>query len=361
MLMATLLFLAGCANVSPPQSPGGTGQARALPPSNEAPPARLPFAPPVSPRLPATLAPFEIAAGPDGNIWFTEFRANRIGSITPSGEISSFELGGGGFPERLSGGPDDAIWFTDPAGNRLGRLGMDGATAYVLLPTPQSGPAGITLGTDGNLWFTEHAANRVGRVTPLGTVTEFVLPHKGSPAGIVEGTDGEFYIAENGGNRIDRISMDGRVVEFPLPTPVRRPNDLTVTQDGSIWFTEIATDRIGRLTSGEVAEYELPVRGRPLGITAGPDGNVWVTVPHAHAVCKVARDGRAEAFFLPDRTRPGFIATGADGNLWFTEPDGMIGRVTPAGALVEFSARPSENARDESRAPELVRRLLIAP
>ena len=87
---------------------------------------------------------------------------------------------------------------------------------------------------------------------------------------------------------------------------------------------------------GELAEFPLPVGGTPLSITAGPASAMWVTVPSAHAVCKVTPDGRAMTFNLPDTVIPSFIAGGADGNLWFTEPTGKIGRLTPQGGLTEF-------------------------
>ena len=38
--------------------------------------------------------PFDITAGPDGNLWFTEFSADKIGRITPTGEIKEFPMPG---------------------------------------------------------------------------------------------------------------------------------------------------------------------------------------------------------------------------------------------------------------------------
>ena len=39
--------------------------------------------------------PYGIAAGPDGNLWFTEFDGDRIGRITPAGVVTEF-----GAPDR---------------------------------------------------------------------------------------------------------------------------------------------------------------------------------------------------------------------------------------------------------------------
>src|SRR5438128_327752 len=80
-------------------------------------------------------APYGIAAGRDGNVWFTEWAANNIGPVTASGVFSEFPV-----------------------------------------PTPSSHPDGITAGPDGNLWFTEATANSVGRVTTAGVFTEYQIP-----------------------------------------------------------------------------------------------------------------------------------------------------------------------------------------
>jgi streptogramin lyase len=36
--------------------------------------------------------PFDVAAGPDGNLWFTEFGSDKIGRITPTGTITEFAV-----------------------------------------------------------------------------------------------------------------------------------------------------------------------------------------------------------------------------------------------------------------------------
>src|SRR5580704_1169270 len=65
-------------------------------------------------------APLTVTAGPDGNVWFTEFTGHKVGRITPGGTVTEFTP-----------------------------------------PTSFSGPWGITTGPDGNLWFTEFNANNV--------------------------------------------------------------------------------------------------------------------------------------------------------------------------------------------------------
>src|SRR5579871_4071573 len=89
--------------------------------------------------------PYIAVEGPDGNLWFCESRAGKIGCLHPeSGVFREFPL-----PER------DCM------------------------------PIGIAVGADRNLWFTEKAANRIGRISLDGTIVEFALPTaKATPDGI---------------------------------------------------------------------------------------------------------------------------------------------------------------------------------
>jgi virginiamycin B lyase len=156
------------------------------------------------------------------------------------------------------------------------------------------------------------------------------------------------------------MSPAGRIDEFALPHPRSRPNGIVAGADGDLWFTELGSQRIGRMTpDGDLTEFALPAAGLPMGIAAGPDGNIWVTVAEAHAICKIGPDGVASAFFLPDNVYPSFIASGPDHNLWFTEPDGRIGRLTLTGQLTQFAATPAGDAADPTGARK--HQLLIAP
>ena len=68
-------------------------------------------------------SPFAITAGPDGNLWYTEDTANRIGQITPSGRISEFSVPtSGSGPEGITKGPDGKLWFTEFIGNKIGQI-----------------------------------------------------------------------------------------------------------------------------------------------------------------------------------------------------------------------------------------------
>src|SRR6266852_24837 len=135
-------------------------------------------------------------------------------------------------------------------------------------------------------------------------------------------------------------AVAGTIKEFPIPTK-SAPIGITAGPDGNLWFTEITqgAGEIGRITpSGRFTVFPVPTASSmPEGITAGPDGALWFT----GAVGKIGRSTTAGAiteFRIKTKSSlPLGIAAGPDGNLWFAELHGnKIGRITPAGVITEF-------------------------
>ncbi len=104
----------------------------------------------------ANSAPYDIALGPDGNLWFVEYAGNNIGRITTAGVITEFPVPtANSEPEDIAVGPDGNLWFVEFGGNKVGRITTAGVITDFPVPTANSEPMGIAVGPDGNLWFTE--------------------------------------------------------------------------------------------------------------------------------------------------------------------------------------------------------------
>jgi virginiamycin B lyase len=78
----------------------------------------------VPPLGPFAALPLSIVAGPDGNLWFSEFFTGRIGRVTMEGVMTMFVVD----PEccaslgEIAAGPDGSMWFTELKGNKIGRI-----------------------------------------------------------------------------------------------------------------------------------------------------------------------------------------------------------------------------------------------
>src|SRR5260370_39004137 len=80
-----------------------------------------------------------------------------------------------GGPGAITRGWDGNLWFTEYRGNKIGRIATaDGVITEFPLPAANDRPGVITTGPDGNLWF--DWGHQIGRITTSGIVTEFPLP-----------------------------------------------------------------------------------------------------------------------------------------------------------------------------------------
>ncbi len=228
----------------------------------------------------ASASPYAIAAGADGNLWFTEAGPDRIGRITTAGVITEYPMTAGATPYGITDGPDGNVWFAEGGGNRIGRITPAGVvTEFSAGISSGAYPQYITAGPDGNLWFTELGGNRIGRITTAGVVTEFSagISAGANPYGITAGPDGNVWFTEIGGNRIGRITMNGTITEFSAG--ISAPSYAIIAgPDGNLWFMENGQNRIGRITpAGVVTEFNSS-NVLAADITSGPDGNLWFTV-----------------------------------------------------------------------------------
>jgi len=252
--------------------------------------------------------PTAITQGSDGNLWFTENGADRIGRMTPKGVLTEFALpavpapagsSAGSSPQPLStpnaitSGPDGALWFTGVPGE-VGRITTAGVVTEFAVPAipPPAGSApgtastpatmqSITTGPDGALWFTG-VPGEVGRITTAGVVTEFAVPAIPPPAGSAPGTAGTQATLQS----------------------------ITTGPDGALWFTGVPGE-VGRITtSGVVTEFAVPAIPPPAGSSPGT----------------ASTPATLQA-----------ITTGPDGALWFTGVPGDVGRITTSGVVTEFA------------------------
>jgi streptogramin lyase len=300
--------------------------------------------------------PEGIVAGPDGNLWFTEFSGNKIAEVNPSTHgIAEFSVPTGmSQPLGVALGPDGDIWFTEWAANKIAEINpATHAINQFTIPTANSFPVAITEGADGNMWFTEQAGNKVAEISPVThAFNEFPVTTAASqPFGIAAGPDGNIWFTEKAASQIGVISLSTHTItEVKTPTPAAMPNAIAAGPDGNLWFTEMATGvkGIGEINplSKLPVEFQTPTANAlPTVITTGPDGNMWFTenaVPSKVGFINPFTHTFGTEFATPTpNSGPVGIATGADGNLWFTEHDaGRIG-VVGAGAPAPLVLAPT--------------------
>src|SRR5206468_1326510 len=99
-----------------------------------------------------------------------------------------------------------ALWFTELRANKVGRI----TTSGELTEYPVPGPVGITVGKDGQLYTVSFTTNAVYRLNVIGEVTgQWTLPGAGGPLQIAAGFGLDLWVAETVGDQVFRLAAVG--------------------------------------------------------------------------------------------------------------------------------------------------------
>jgi streptogramin lyase len=261
--------------------------------------------------------------------------------------VTEFPVPGGVTPQpnSIAAGRDGNLWFTESSANAIGMINpITLAVSSFTVPTASSSPRGITAGPDGNLWFTEYLATKVGLIDPTThAISEFPLPTTlANPNMITAGPDGNLWFTALGlgvyPKQIGEINPTTHVVSaFSLST-TQPGRGITAGPDGNLWFANWA-DEVGRInpTTDAISYFPTPVQGQ--GITVGPDGNIWFAGSNrtnSPAVGEINPTTYATSGFSVSHYSFG-ITAGPDGNIWFAENGGLIGQINPTtDAITEY-------------------------
>jgi streptogramin lyase len=190
--------------------------------------------------------PMNIAKGPDDNLWVTAEDASfntgfsEIVQISPSGTVQTFPTSTAAqtakrYAYDITAGPDGRMWFTE--GNYIAAITTSGSMTEYPIPSGRSSNF-ITAGPDGNLWFTENYGNYIGKISVNGTVSEYAVPTLfADPWMIAAGKDGALWFTESGGTgQIGRITTSGAITEYPIAGVSGNPA-LLAGADGNLWMT----------------------------------------------------------------------------------------------------------------------------
>jgi virginiamycin B lyase len=223
--------------------------------------------------VPINPAPHGICLGADGQtLWFTGKRTSTVGRVSPEGSVEHFELPSlGAVPIFLGAGPDGNVWGTELSTGRILNVSPQGAVREFPIPTTSSRPIGIIPDPAGAfMWFTEEAGRKVARIDAGGQVAEYpvptlqpnhilgslsfdpemnlwvqvyVDPSNPVPAGPDYLVRFDKSIRQVIGSQLSGVAYSTHVA------PSRRVmfHRIRMGADGNLWFTEMMTDRVGKV------------------------------------------------------------------------------------------------------------------
>ncbi|MDK2122644.1 NHL domain-containing protein [Parachitinimonas caeni] len=270
--------------------------------------------------------PYGIAADSAGNLYVADAGdTNRIRRLGADGQVST-----------LAGGREG---FADGKGT---------AAAFHT-------PSGLALDATGNLYVADTGNHAIRKISPAGLVTTLAGTGQSGfrdgparqaqfngPMAIAVDKQGRVYVADTYNDRIRRIDLDGMVTTLAggnhpgfadgPGTSARfdTPCGLAVDAQGNVWIADtrnrairkLASDgRVSTLAQADKEDEQAPLR-RPLAITAGTDGHLYVGEMSHGRLLRFSPQGDLSILIgaTAERiNRPAGIALGPQGKLYFSD------------------------------------------
>jgi len=296
----------------------------------------------------------ELAAGPDGRLWFTEPDDKtgaqafwHLGRLTTAGDYSDFEVLEAFYqsgPLSIARGPDGNVWFTRVGS--VGRIKSDSSFTEISAPNATL-PDSIIPGLGRDLWFiqdrgsfqTDSLPASIARITTDGVLAEFPIGRRVIESNLALGPDGNIWFCSSGG--LARLWPTGHLDVYPrIPCAGSsvRAHNLAAGAGGYLWsgpqFLSPEGWRIHRIAPDLTWATFSFIGTTTQTIGQGLDGNPWVlSIDNAFTkIIRVERDGKQTPYVVPggESEAPpnyGALGIGPDGSLWWSQPDlGIIGR-----------------------------------
>ena len=281
-----------------------------------------------------------IVRAKNGDFWVANGdQTSTLSRVTPNGAVTVYGIGYVPLEEAMDGAGN--LWLTvKPNTQEIVRVSPRLKLKSYTLHDDTAG--GIMIGGDGNVWFVE--SSHVGRLTPAGVLTEFATGMAQGESGIawanglvwfrVQWTggaglesvdpsngnviaysapvrDGGAIVSANGSLWCASGSSGGALplVQFNLKTkavttydaptdydPYGAPSDMTLTSDGSLWYTSQRLQS-GHVAGGGLVRFNIstkqfttyaspPSYGWQWDVAATPDGRIWATSAFAVVALK---------------------------------------------------------------------------
>jgi streptogramin lyase len=148
--------------------------------------------------------------------------------------------------------------------------------------------------------------------------------------------------------RVD--TAEAIITEFSTGlTPGSKPMGLVAGPDGNVWFTHYGSEgvgpAVGRITpAGVITEFRAGLDGGfPQSLVVGPDGNLWFGIGSSKtsgpAIGKITPEGEiTRVAELTSKTDPDDLTVGPGGRIWWVSNSGSrpgVGYVQPGGVILQ--------------------------
>jgi virginiamycin B lyase len=272
--------------------------------------------------------PHDVAAAPDGMVWYTAQRTGKLGILDPkTGKAEEIPLGPESAPHGVIVGPDKAAWITDGGQNAIVRVDPKTKAVNVWKLPEDTGYTNLnTAAFDGRgrIWFTGQSGF-YGRLDPKsGDMKVWKSPRGRGPYGITSTPSGDIWYVSLAGNHLAKVDLDsGESTIIEPPTPGQGARRVWSDSQGRLWVSEWNSGQLSRFDpkTREWKAWMPPVeKARTYSVWVDETDRVWTTEWTSNAIMRF--DPKTEKFQSFPSDRPGANVRqmlGRKGEAWGAE------------------------------------------
>ncbi|MEE2664477.1 MAG: hypothetical protein VX681_10210 [Myxococcota bacterium] len=308
------------------------------------------------------VGPHSLQTDPEGNIWITLASGNMLARFDiQTEEFTLHKLKRGFYPHTLRFDQRGRVWYTISASNHVGMFDPStGEHREIRLPSRTFKQAFIVRTMPFFLWLGRYVDLR-GEVADGDPV---VLP---VPYGIDVAPDGSVWFSQLNENRIGKLDPDTFDIEI-FETPFPGPRRLRFDSKGLLWIPSFSASKLARFdpATGVFDEWDLPTKPHgsetpyALHVDRRTD-TVWICGTASDSIIRFEPETERWLIYpLPTRvTYTRDIDFDAEGRIWTSNSNGpawqieggvpRVLRLDPRGALPALTGgsgrRPDRAAR----------------
>ena len=180
-----------------------------------------------------------LAVAPDGAVWFAESTAFSFTRLKDGVLTRHVPKSANGQPYGMAVDSQGNAWGTLQSTNQIVRISPSGEISEYEIPTRGSAPSDIAVDASGKAWFLEFRPHKIGSFAD-GKFAEFDVPGEwGGLTGLTVAPDGSVWFGLLRMQTLGRL-RNGEFRMFKLPRPTARPYTLAADAEGNIWYADIS-------------------------------------------------------------------------------------------------------------------------
>jgi uncharacterized protein (TIGR03437 family) len=310
------------------------------------------------------LEPRNVAVGPDGTLYVSDFGAHRVVQVSPGGILTTLAgTGNAGYsgdgaasqlaqlkaPAGIACDANGVVYIADSGNNRIRKV----ARGVITTVAAMAAPTGLAIASSGSLYI---AANGY-----LGTLSKAIAGVT-SARDVAAGQAGDMYFTA--GRFVQNVSAAGIVMTIAGsgaaryfggdggPATVARlhaPSGVALDDTGNLYIADTANHRIRKITAaglmstiagtgdagakGDNGQATLAQLNSPRSVAVDPFHNVYVADTKNNAVRKISPSGVITTV-LSQLNDPDYVAAGPDQSLYIADSgNNRVIKLTPSGVV----------------------------